>query len=276
MQIKKIKRNYLLYKSGVEYEDYACNHVFHCTHNCQYPCYARLKMKVPQFEWANTIYLVENSIQLLQKEIPKYRDDIKQVHLSFLSDPFMYKVEPVQELTLEILDLLKLEDIKYKVLTKGVYPVDEIKQIERKNSRKNYEILLLPENKKMFDIGSKTNEYGISLVSLDENFRKRWEPGASPYKERLEALKELAKHGFYTYIYMEPLHPDNISIQEFERLLENVSFVKKIYFGSWQYNRNFKDKTKYVQYIELIRQFCEDKNIQLLIKKEVLYTNVNI
>jgi DNA repair photolyase len=276
MQIKKISRNYLLYKSGVEYEDYACNHVFHCTHNCQYPCYARLKMKVSQFEWANTIYLVENSIQLLQKEIPKYRDDIKQVHLSFLSDPFMYKVEPVQELTLEILDLLKIEGIKYKVLTKGVYPVDEIKQIERKNSKNNYDILLLFKNEKLFDLEERTNEYGISLVSLDENFRKRWEPGASPYKERLEALKELARQGFYTYIYMEPLHPDNISLQEFEKLLENVSFVKKIYFGSWQYNRNFKDKTKYLQYIELARQFCKEKNIQLLIKKEVQYTNVYI
>ena len=277
MQIKKIKRNYILYKSGVEYENYACNHVFHCTHNCQYPCYARLKMNVSQYDWANTIYIVENSIQLLNKEIPKYRNDIKQVHLSFLSDPFMYKVDAVKELTLEILNLLKVEGIKYKVLTKGMYPVEDIKKIERRERKKENQVLdLFGLAEVKNDEKEIINEYGISLVSLDEKFRRKWEPGASPYYERLGALKEIAKNGIFTYVYMEPLHPDNISLQEFERLLENVSFVKKIYFGSWQYNRNFKDKTKYVQYIELARQFCNDKNIQLLIKKEVQYTNINI
>lgn len=38
---------------------------------------------------------------------------------------------------------------------------------------------------------SKENEFGITLISLDENYRCIAEPGASPYLSRINRLKEL-------------------------------------------------------------------------------------
>jgi DNA repair photolyase len=41
-------------------------------------------------EWCKP-KIVSNSLELLDKEIPKYKDKIKYVHLCFSTDPFMYQ-----------------------------------------------------------------------------------------------------------------------------------------------------------------------------------------
>lgn len=39
------------------------------------------------------------------------------------------------------------------------------------------------------------NEYGITAVTLDEDFRKEMEPGAAPMEDRISALEALSKQG---------------------------------------------------------------------------------
>lgn len=46
---------------------------------------------------------------------------------------------------------------------------------------------------------SDINQYGITLVSLDENFREEMEPGAAPPADRLAALKALSDAGCKTW-----------------------------------------------------------------------------
>ncbi|MCL1901488.1 MAG: radical SAM protein, partial [Firmicutes bacterium] len=87
----KINRKSLLYKTDVEYGDYTINHVQGCSHGCLYPCYAMMNAKrfgtfKTYEEWCSPS-LVENSLELLDKEIPKYKDKIKSVHLCFTTDP---------------------------------------------------------------------------------------------------------------------------------------------------------------------------------------------
>jgi three-Cys-motif partner protein len=48
------------------------------------------------------------------------------------------------------------------------------------------------------------NEYGITLVSLDENFRQRYEPYAASFEERVESLRWLHMMGFKTWVSIEP------------------------------------------------------------------------
>lgn len=92
--MKTIKRKSLLYKTGVEYGDYTINHVQGCAHGCLYPCYAMMNAK--RFGQAKTYEdwcepkLVENTIELLNTEIPKLKNKIKSVQLCFTTDPFMY------------------------------------------------------------------------------------------------------------------------------------------------------------------------------------------
>ena len=94
-----ITRKTMLYKTGVEYGDYTMNHVLGCTHGCKYPCYAfMLKKRFGQIEsydeWIKP-KIVSNTLELLDKEIPRLKNKIQSVQLCFATDPFMYGVEEI-------------------------------------------------------------------------------------------------------------------------------------------------------------------------------------
>ena len=150
-----IERKTLLYKTGVEYGDYTLNHIQGCSHGCLYPCYAYMmakrfgKIKNIQ-EWVNP-KLVSNAIKLLEKEIPKLKNKIKSVHLCFTTDPFMYGFNEICSKSIEIINLLNYNGIPCTALTKGVLPRE-------------------------LDTTAKINSYGITLISLNENFRKIMNP----------------------------------------------------------------------------------------------------
>ena len=48
------------------------------------------------------------------------------------------------------------------------------------------------------------NEHGINLISLNEKFRERWEPGTIPYAARIASLKALHDAGCRTWVSMAP------------------------------------------------------------------------
>ena len=102
-----IERKSLLYKTDVEYGDYTINHVLGCSHGCLYPCYAfnikkRFGIIKEYNDWLKP-KIVSNALELLDKEIPKYKKDIKSVQLSFTTDPFMQGYPEVSELTIKII-----------------------------------------------------------------------------------------------------------------------------------------------------------------------------
>lgn len=107
-RLKKIKgyieRKTMLYKTGVEYGDYTMNHIQGCAHGCKYPCYAfMMKKRFGQIksyeEWLEP-YLVSNTLELLDKEIPRLKEKIKSVQLCFSTDPFMYQYPEIQKMSL--------------------------------------------------------------------------------------------------------------------------------------------------------------------------------
>lgn len=258
----KITRKAMLYKSNVEFEDYAMNHIQGCTHNCKYPCYARLIKKVSEQDWQK-ISIVENTLELLDKEIPRLKSIIKQVHLCFTTDLFMYEQSEVINLSLKVIKKLIENNIKIKTLTKGIIPSEEIISFEK---IPQYPIDLFSEQEE-----KKINEYGISFVSLNENYRKQYEPYTAPFLERIKSLKELSEHKLYTYVYCEPFSPIITNFKEFKNMLEEIKFINKIYFGSWQYNKEFSEKSEYKIYIDYITEFCKQNNIELKLKKEIAY-----
>lgn len=248
--MKRIERKSMLYKTGVEYGDYTMNHVLGCSHGCKYPCYAFLMKKrfgqVKTYdEWIEP-KIVANTLELLDKEIPRLKDKIKSVHLCFSTDPFMYGVDEIAALSLSAIRKLNDAGIKCTVLTKGILPV-ELAEL------------------------SKANEYGISLVSLDENFRARMEPNAAPYAERIHALKKLHEAGCRTWISMEPYPTPNLVEQELSKILDAVSFVDKIIFGRTNYSREVSaypaHKNFYNDCAATVITFCEAHNITYHIKR---------
>lgn len=211
-----IERKSMLYKTDVEYGDYTMNHVVGCSHGCMYPCYAFLMAKrfgiVKDYqEWIQP-RLVVNTLELLDREIPKLKSKIKSVQLCFTTDPFMYGYAEIKKMSLAAIAKLNTAGIKCTVLTKGVLP----KELARL---------------------SKKNEYGITLVSLDEGFRQRTEPGSAPYKKRVAALKYLHNQGFKTWVSIEPYPTPNLMEQNLDEILEMLKFADKIIFGRTNYNK---------------------------------------
>ena len=101
----KINRKTLLYKTGVEYGDYTINHIQGCSHGCKYPCYAMSMAKrfgkVKTYdEWCKP-KLVDNALEILNKEIPRFKEKINSVHLCFTSDPFMYGYDEVSDMSIK-------------------------------------------------------------------------------------------------------------------------------------------------------------------------------
>lgn len=248
-----IQRKSMLYVTGVEYGDYTMNHVQGCAHGCKYPCYAFMMKKrfgqVKSYEQWIKPCLVSNTIELLMKEIPKLKNKINTVQLCFTTDPFMYGYDEIKEMSLKAIELLNSNGIKCSVLTKGI----------------------LPSELASF---STENEYGITLVSLDEDFRKRMEPYTASYVERIQALRDLHDLGFKTWVSIEPYPTPNIFEQDLVEILNKIDFVDKIIFGRLNYNKevsNYKEYKSFYNDMALrVIEFCNINNIQYHIKNGTL------
>ncbi len=248
----KIKRKSLLYKSGVEYADYCINHIEGCSHGCKFPCYAMNMKKrygaIKDYkDWIKP-KIVENALGLLDKEIPKLKHKIEVVHLCFMTDPFMYKQKEVIDLTLKIIKRLNDDNIRCTVLTKGIYP-KELINVEKYG---------------------RNNEYSITLVSLDKNFKINFEPGSAPYEDRIKSLKYLHDKGLRTWVSMEPYPSQDLFKQDLNVILKRISFVDKIIFGKLNYNvkvpNSLDNKAFYDECANTVIDFCKNRGIDYHIK----------
>lgn len=246
-----IQRKSMLYQTGVEYGDYTMNHVLGCSHGCKYPCYAFLQKKrfgqiINYEEWCHP-FLVSNTLELLDKEIPKLKEKIESVQLCFTTDPFMFGYPEIQRMSLAAIQRLNADNIKCCVLTKGILPIE------------------------LNDLYSE-NEYGITLISLNEDYKKKTEPGAAAYTERIAALKELYEAGCKTWVSIEPYPTPNLISQNLGKILEAVSFADKIIFGRTNYNKevsSYKDNKRfYNDSAEKVINFCEENGIRCHIKNK--------
>ena len=247
--MKTIKRQSMLYKTGVEYGDYTINHVLGCAHGCKYPCYAMQMAKrfgkVKTYEEWCEPKLAENTHEILDKEIPKLKDKIKSVQLCFTTDPFMYGYDDVSDMSIKIIKKLNDNEIKCSVLTKGILPL----------SLANY---------------SKENEYGITLVSLSEDFRAQMEPHTAPFQERIAALRTLHNLGCKTWVSIEPYPTPNIIEQDFDAILDAIGFVDKIIFGRMHYNKKVTEYKDHKQFFndlsDQVVEFCKNRKMDYHIK----------
>ena len=90
--------------------------------------------------------LYQTRLKLLDKEIPRLRDKIQSVQLCFTTDPFMEGYPEVSQMSIAAIRKLNEAGIKCTTLTKGLLPIELAE--------------LSPEN-----------EYGITLITLDEAYR---------------------------------------------------------------------------------------------------------
>ena len=251
--MKTITRKTMLYQTGVEYGDYTMNHAQGCAHGCKFPCYAFLMKKrfgqIKDYEEWIEPCLVSNTLELLDREIPRLRDKIQSVQLCFTTDPFMNGYPEVSAMSIAAIRRLNNAGIRCTTLTKGILPM-ELAQLS-------------PEN-----------EHGITLISLDERYRKKMEPGASPYADRLAALRALHDAGCRTWVSIEPYPTPNLIEQDLQNILDAVNFVDKIIFGRTNYckevNAYKQHKAFYNKLAVQVTEFCEQNGIQYHIKEKTI------
>jgi len=199
--------------------------------------------------------LVENALDLLKKEIPRKQKSIKSVHLCFTTDPFMSGYPEITKMSLEIIKLLDHYGIKCTALTKGLLP-SELSKFDRKH------------------------EWGISLVSFDEDFRKQYEPFSADYPTRLASIKNLHDLGCRTWVSIEPYPTPNIVKQDLVSLLDKVSFTDRIIFGRLHYNKLVSTYPGYQNFyndaVKTVIDFCNEFDIAYHIKAGTLKDNDNI
>lgn len=247
--MESITRKSLLYKTKVEYGDYTVNHVEGCSHGCKYPCYAmmlsrRFGRHKTYEDWCQP-KLVSNALELLDKEIPRHKDKIKSVQLCFMTDPFMFGYDEICDMSIKIINRLNQDNLKCTALTKGLLPEELLNT-------------------------SKINEYGITFISLNEEYRITNEPGASPYIDRIKSLRMLHDAGFKTWVSIEPYPTPNILEQDYNEILEEIKFTDKIIFGRLNYNKKVTEYKGYKEFFNKLAyktiDFCNQNNIEYHIK----------
>ena len=155
-------------------------------------------------------------------------------------------------MSLEAINLLNGSGIPCTVLTKGLLPI-ELAEL------------------------SKENVYGITLISLNEDYRTRVESGAAPYGDRITALKALHDAGCRTWVSIEPYPTPNLIEQDLSAILDAIAFVDKIIFGRTNYSKDVSAYKKHKEFFNeqalAVIEYCEEKGIDYHIKDGTLTAN---
>lgn len=238
-------RKRLLYKSNVPGHPWTINHALGCAHGCKYPCYAfRMAQRFGNVrdyrEWTNP-QIVENALELLDHELPRCAGKVDRIQLCLSTDPFMVGRTDVQDMSIRIIEKANAADVPCSILTKGVLP---------------------PE----LAGSSIDNVYGISVVTLDEAFREKYEPGAARIADRIEALRYLHERGCETLVHIAPYPTPNLITQNLRDLLEAVGFVDRLMFGKLNYSSATSACPNSAAFYEecqsRVQEFCAQRHIR--------------
>lgn len=225
----------LLTKSNLPDADYVINPYIGCTHKCIY-CYAEFMNRFSKIneKWGEYLIVKEAECEL---KLPK--DNDKLILISSVTDPYN-PYELKYNKTRKVLEKLQNSKHNIEILTKSKYiekDIDIIKNIE--NIR-----------------------VGISLCTLDDEFRKGIEPNASSVNERIETLKLLKDNNISTYLFISPIFP---YISDWEAVVNECGgYVDYILLESLNLSGNYKIK---------VYNYIKDNRPELLQKYKEIYDN---
>lgn len=260
MKIDKIKSKNIITKSNLPAADYVINPYVGCSHSCIY-CYARFMKRFTGHEekWGKFIDIKINAIDLIPTKSKKYIG--KSIFLSSVTDPYN-PMEKKYELTRGIL--------------KKIIPLKPVIGVQTKSKLIVRDIDLL----KKFD----NCEAGLTITTLDDNLRRKIEPGTSSIENRIDALKALKASGIQTYVFIGPILPKltdwKAIIEQTQKyadyyMFENLNMhgtitsdinnflIKNYPFLTDEYAAIYNKKSKYWDKVESqIRKFCNNNGIE--------------
>lgn len=176
----EVRARSILNKSAIG--DYCINPYIGCQHACVY-CYADYYTKMRGYtgEWGSYLYAKVNAPELLLKEIRRKRKGV--VYLSSLTDPYQ-PVEMKYKLTRRILEILMGYGWPVIIQTKSSSIIRDMDIITNGNAN-----------------------VGFTIITLDEDIRKRFEPFSSPVSSRIDALERFKRENVRTFVFIGPVLP---------------------------------------------------------------------
>lgn len=168
-----------------------------CLHSCVY-CYARGFRDAPP---KGEIHLYENLPEMLKRELDRKRKPPPWVSFSTASDAFQ-DMDEVLQITYKTMDILFERAIGISFLTKGFIPSGFIKLFGK------YPHLVKAR---------------IGIVSLNEDYRRLFEPYSAHPIKRLKNIKNLIDIGIDVSVRIDPIIPVvSDSEDSFEHLIKRL------------------------------------------------------
>lgn len=214
MKILSSECKNIITKSKLPDADYVINPYTGCLHSCIY-CYAEFMKRFARIDedWGN--FAVVKNFTLKPSSMSKYKD--KTILISSVTDPYQ-AIEKKYKQMHKILQGLQNCEGKIEVLTKSSLVLRDI------------ELLKAIPNITV----------GISLNTMDDNFRKIIEPRTSSVNDRLNALKILHSNGIKTYLFIAPIFPGLTDVQQLVE--ETASYVDYFLLENLNLRGNYKDR----------------------------------
>lgn len=222
---------------------YACNIAKGCTNQCSYcwlqkPPYSQKpgKMKFPK----------RPPVEYAREQIEKGLKP-EGVLISFLTDPFLGVNKNHSE---NLICFLLDQGMKVATLSKSGAVGGSLD---------------------IYDSGDLRT--GLSIASLDNDFRIEHEAHTSTIGCRLSILKDLKEFGYYVWVSIEPYPTPDIWKQDLIELLKELSFADFLLFGKWNYDWRAENLAARIFYRDMVNQFtgfCKEHKIRHFVKPDTL------
>jgi len=157
-----------------------------CGHGCRY-CDGRAEKYWVEGDFERDIVVRPNLPGLLRGELPRLRERAPVAIGSGITDAYQ-PLEEKQRLMRECAGVLADHAFPVSVLTKSSLICRDLDLWEKVNGSSRFMLYM-------------------SIATLDETVRRRFEPGASPISERLETLRLFRKRGIPIGVMAMPLLP---------------------------------------------------------------------
>jgi len=164
-----------------EYFELAANLYSGCEHACRY-CYgATVTHKDPK-EFFGKPRVRGGVLKELTKDAARLpSNEVRHILLSFVTDPYQ-PLDGELKITRRAIQILHGEGLSVAILTKGGLRAT-----------------------RDFDLLTKHDLFGVTLVFEDEATRTIWEPYAAPTGERIATLRHAKERGIPTWVSFEPV-----------------------------------------------------------------------
>lgn len=230
---------------ALEYAPLAVNLYRGCGHGCQY-CYAPRALHMKPGEFFGQPQPRKDIIKKLKADLTEMKraGDDREIFLCFSCDPYQ-PIDDEYELTREAIWEISGARRHFSILTKG-----------GKRSTRDFDLLYA---------NSERCRYGATLVFANDEDSLKYEPGAAPTSERIEALMEAHRNFIPTWVSLEPVWSlDDV----LELILKTHKFVDEYRIGKLNYHPHAKS-VDWGLVKHGVVDLCERLGVNYILKKDL-------